>query len=435
MPLLLRDLISLFLILGILFKPSIQLYKEALGKKLDKDNPFENYEIKNGYIEIENNKHIHYLYVKSKSNDINTPVVIAEAGGPGWSTVSLVMHGLGVFTSDFGEHSKGEDLYENVYSVVNFADLQLIETPLNGGCSYWEDHVTKSVKEIVDNKIKFFNNFENIVNIKERDLYLYPISFAGATQVPLGLELFNMGYKIKGVFADSIYTNSHSMMKFYTKNLWENNSINWVRYFYYDFMGIQSSQMLHMNIYGAGGLMGQLQNAPIQDITGNYIVSPIDVRKGMLKFVQNYEESQVKYLQDKKIYTNPGILNCKKDKPFHIDVTQTAGVVLWVNEARNSYNNIFGELLDKNIPLVIIEGKYDFPLGTDFQFDWISQVKQFENIGFSKKTPWVEQEFGRKKHIPGKFLYLEVANAGHAVWISNSKVAHDSLKDFIKNGI
>ena len=59
-----------------------------------------------GYYNVSNNKHLHYLFVRSMHLPKTDPVILYFSGGPGFFTIPLAFMGLSPIKSKFTDDGK-----------------------------------------------------------------------------------------------------------------------------------------------------------------------------------------------------------------------------------------------------------------------------------------------------------------------------------------
>lgn len=404
---------------------------------IDRKNPFSGLKVTKGYLHLKANKSamMYYVYVQNKQNLTTAPLVIIEPGGPGVSSLALLMHGLGFWTKNLDED--GGEYYENEYSLGNFADFLVIETPTGVGCSYsmGSDNEVDKIEQIIANKVEFLNQIEEEkkLNIKGKDIYLYGISYSAITLTAAGLEFVNNGYKIKGQILDSPYSNPYSAQKYLMWNLRKNGTVSWFREAFYDFLGVFASFGLELDIYGSKAYSEILINSslPITQMTGDeFINSPMDVRPDTY-------DSFIRLWKSIEEFFNPDLMHnvfeCKQK--FKI-VNEKISSSVFLNNMETNYDENIGKFIDNNIPLMVIIGKYDYPFGNKATQDWFQQIQQIQALNFDD-LDWVDTDYGKKKYSKGKILFHKVSDSGHSVWTHNPKIAYTQQKEFmdsVQNG-
>ena len=88
-----------------------------------------------GYLNVTDTKKLHYVFVESKNDSTNDPLVIWFNGGPGCSSLLGLMQEHGPFIIDDGE----TELKENPYPWNNASNVLYIESPAGVGYSLAND--------------------------------------------------------------------------------------------------------------------------------------------------------------------------------------------------------------------------------------------------------------------------------------------------------
>ena len=92
---------------------------------------FDTYPVYSGYLEVDEAKSLHYMFIESAQSPSDDPIVIWFNGGPGCSSM------LG-FTQEHGPYkiTSGNNYWEpNEYSWNKFSNMLYIESPAGVGFS------------------------------------------------------------------------------------------------------------------------------------------------------------------------------------------------------------------------------------------------------------------------------------------------------------
>jgi carboxypeptidase C (cathepsin A) len=140
---------------------------------------FDTYPVYSGYLNVNEAKDLHYMFIESQNDIANDPLVIWFNGGPGCSSM------LG-FTQEHGPYKmeSGTDFWEiNPYAWNKFSNLLYIESPAGVGfstckglreCNSYDDD-----ESAADNLTAVLAFFEKHPEFKTNDLYVSGESYAG----------------------------------------------------------------------------------------------------------------------------------------------------------------------------------------------------------------------------------------------------------------
>ncbi|KAK0407410.1 hypothetical protein QR680_019183 [Steinernema hermaphroditum] len=133
-----------------------------------------------GFLDVDDNVHMHYWFVEAQSNKENAPIVLWLQGGPGCSSLLSLMEEIGPFRPS----KDGKLLLENPFSWNKYANIFFIESPRNVGFSYQDgndgtnDHYndTYTAHQNVLAVQEFFKRFPQYQN---RPFYITGESYGG----------------------------------------------------------------------------------------------------------------------------------------------------------------------------------------------------------------------------------------------------------------
>jgi cathepsin A (carboxypeptidase C) len=139
---------------------------------------FDTFGLYSGYISLEKERQIHYVFVEAQEDHLNAPVLVWTNGGPGCSSM------LG-FTQENGPFSiaSGTTEFEaNPYSWNRETNVLYIEQPAGVGFSYctdtesctFDDH--SAGKDNLDTILAWYEKYPEY---KENELYLSGESYGG----------------------------------------------------------------------------------------------------------------------------------------------------------------------------------------------------------------------------------------------------------------
>jgi serine carboxypeptidase-like clade 2 len=131
--------------------------------------------IYSGYLNIENNRKLHYVLVESESSPASDPIVLWLNGGPGCSSLLGFLEEIGPYA--FSEDGKGES---NEYTWNKSANIIYLESPSGVGFSPASGSIeTSDLLTAKDNLSAVLSFFEKFPEYKGRDFYLTGESYAG----------------------------------------------------------------------------------------------------------------------------------------------------------------------------------------------------------------------------------------------------------------
>lgn len=158
--------------LGILGAPDTDEIKYLPG--LQKQPNFKQY---SGYLNVADNKHLHYWFVESQKDPASSPVVLWLNGGPGCSSLDglLTEHGPFLIQDD------GMSLEYNPYSWNMIANMLYLESPAGVGFSYSDDgnYVTNDTEVSMNNYLALKEFFRLFPEYSKNELFLTGESYGG----------------------------------------------------------------------------------------------------------------------------------------------------------------------------------------------------------------------------------------------------------------
>jgi len=140
---------------------------------------FDTYPVYSGYLDVDEAKSLHYMFVQSQNSIENDPILIWFNGGPGCSSM------LG-FTQEHGPYQikSGNNYWEpNEYAWNKFSNMLYIESPAGVGfskchslreCNSYDDD-----QSAADNLAAVLAFFEKFPEFKQHELYISGESYAG----------------------------------------------------------------------------------------------------------------------------------------------------------------------------------------------------------------------------------------------------------------
>ncbi|KAL2090907.1 hypothetical protein ACEWY4_013170 [Coilia grayii] len=141
---------------------------------LPKQPSFKQY---SGYLNVADNKHLHYWFVESQSNPAKSPVVLWLNGGPGCSSLDglLTEHGPFLIEDD------GMSLRYNPYSWNKIANVLYLESPAGVGFSYSDDanYATNDTEVSMNNYLALKEFFRLFPEYKDSEVFLTGESYGG----------------------------------------------------------------------------------------------------------------------------------------------------------------------------------------------------------------------------------------------------------------
>ena len=134
-----------------------------------------------GKYNVTQNKHLHYLFVRSLHKPETDPVILYLSGGPGFFTIPLSFMGLGPLISDFSEDEKLQ-FKELERSWCTNASVIFLDNPAGVGYSYGRRifdtvHNDHSFRE---DALAFLRQFYgDWAELRRNDLYIAGLSYGG----------------------------------------------------------------------------------------------------------------------------------------------------------------------------------------------------------------------------------------------------------------
>lgn len=186
--------------------------KYSIGWDSSLKDPFLGYKVITDYITLTNNpnKKIFFSMIKNTKNLTNPPIVIANTGGPGVMTQYALFWGGGPYHYD--PYTKKIST-RTIDSILEFADLLLPDFPNGTGFSQ-TDYYDKSTYDFESTILEFFNILSlsssakaQKVNIKNREIILFGLSYGCALLAQVAVKLIDKGFLVKGLYAESPYVN------------------------------------------------------------------------------------------------------------------------------------------------------------------------------------------------------------------------------------
>ncbi|XP_039591794.1 lysosomal protective protein [Polypterus senegalus] len=168
-------LLSLVFSLGVLHiqgAPESDEIKYLPG--LEKQPSFRQY---SGYLNVMEDKHLHYWFVESQTNPSSSPVVLWLNGGPGCSSLDglLTEHGPFLVQPD------GASLKYNPYAWNMIANVLYLESPAGVGFSYSDDknYKTNDTEVSMNNYLALKQFFKLFPEYSKNDFYITGESYGG----------------------------------------------------------------------------------------------------------------------------------------------------------------------------------------------------------------------------------------------------------------
>ncbi|XP_076124842.1 lysosomal protective protein [Alosa pseudoharengus] len=141
---------------------------------LSKQPSFQQY---SGYLNVADNKHLHYWFVESQRDPVKSPVVLWLNGGPGCSSLDglLTEHGPFLIQDD------GTSLEYNKYSWNQIANVLYLESPAGVGFSYSDDqqYATNDTEVSMNNYLALKEFFKLFPQYAKNKVFLTGESYAG----------------------------------------------------------------------------------------------------------------------------------------------------------------------------------------------------------------------------------------------------------------
>lgn len=135
-----------------------------------------------GYLNISNNKDVHYVYQESQNDRDNDPLILWVSGGPGCSSLVSMLYEVGAFQF-LTPTIPSFNVTKTSWNMK--ANLLFLETPgavgfSNGPTNYTDDDVT------YDHLLALTAFFARFPTQKKNDLYLAGHGYAGILAPMLG---------------------------------------------------------------------------------------------------------------------------------------------------------------------------------------------------------------------------------------------------------
>jgi len=146
--------------------------------------------IYSGYLEINQNKSFHYVFVESQSNPSTDPVVLWLNGGPGCSSLLGLFkeHGPFIFPDGLTTFVKNENSWNKI------ANMIYLESPAGVGFSFarnYEDHLYNDTLTTDENLIATLKWFEKFPEYSANEFYITGESYAGVYVPYLAVYIHN----------------------------------------------------------------------------------------------------------------------------------------------------------------------------------------------------------------------------------------------------
>jgi carboxypeptidase C (cathepsin A) len=170
-------------------------------------DPFLGYSVHTAYIPVANpNGQVFYSYWDSTSGVKNPPVIICNAGGPGVTTQMMALISGGPFDWNYISNTYTR---RDTNNLLELGDLLMPDLPTGVGYSL-TDTYDLSIEQWLNTSVEFFVNLADdksakgkIIDLKNRDIIMYGISYGAALFSSLSVRLLKLGFRIKGIFYDS----------------------------------------------------------------------------------------------------------------------------------------------------------------------------------------------------------------------------------------
>lgn len=155
-----------------------------------------------GYLTVSETKQLHYVFLESKHDPQNDPVVIWMNGGPGCSSLLAMFQENGPFLVD---DQLDPVFQENDYSWYNNANMLYIESPAGVGYSINKDEkpTFNDTNQSEDLIIAVLDWFKKYPEYKKNQLFISGESYAGIYVPFLGWQI-NEYNKKQTVEADKV---------------------------------------------------------------------------------------------------------------------------------------------------------------------------------------------------------------------------------------
>jgi len=306
-----------------------QVAKSAYGPDLVDlsalpDIPAYSGKIYSGYLEINQNKSFHYIFVESQSNPSKDPVVLWLNGGPGCSSLLGLFkeHGPFIFPDGLSTFAKNENSWNKI------ANMIYLESPAGVGFSYAkseEDLFYNDTLTTDENLIAVLKWFEKFPEYLANEFYVSGESYAGVYVPYLAVYIHNYNGKadaekinLKGILVGNACTNYKfdcdpaDLDMYWTHALYSPTTrANFEKY-----CPSQPSSQECQNAKSEA-----LQN--VVDVNLYDIYSYCYVNETTKKGAYNYIPFYKKYME--KFYPNRNNLG-------NLDCTDAYGAVIWLNK-------------------------------------------------------------------------------------------------------
>ncbi|KAG7478323.1 hypothetical protein MATL_G00079210 [Megalops atlanticus] len=158
--------------MGVMGAPDADEIKFLPG--LQKQPSFKQY---SGYLNVAENKHLHYWFVESQKDPASSPVVLWLNGGPGCSSLDglLTEHGPFLIQDD------GVSLEYNPYSWNKIANVLYLESPAGVGFSYSDDkqYTTNDTEVSMNNYLALKRFFQLFPEYSKNEFFITGESYGG----------------------------------------------------------------------------------------------------------------------------------------------------------------------------------------------------------------------------------------------------------------
>ena len=131
-----------------------------------------------GFLTVNENKTLHYVFVTSLSDPENDPVMVWLEGGPGCSSMLTLFNGHGPFTFDDGDYQ----IRKNAYSWNRRVNMLYIEQSAGVGYSWTRSDNDMHTTDLLAAKDLFAalqDWYSKWSEFRKNDLYLAGYSYGG----------------------------------------------------------------------------------------------------------------------------------------------------------------------------------------------------------------------------------------------------------------
>ena len=156
-----------------------------------------------GYLDIGNKKQLHYVLAESENDSRNDPLFIWLEGGPGCSSLSGIIDGMGSYSFDEnGKTSKNKNTWQKL------ANILYLESPSGVGFSkHGDSFKSNDILSSIENYNALMKFFELFEDYKGKDLYIGGSSYGGIYAPYLASKILDHNFyapkdkeiKLKGV--------------------------------------------------------------------------------------------------------------------------------------------------------------------------------------------------------------------------------------------